>query len=101
MASANDIAVESAEGFELSMPESGDRACAGEVILHGDGTNLGNVDVPHGSAKGIEDDGFCSKAHPQRSFERNVFGGELRKSHDHPPKSTSATSRNSARFTFA
>ena len=40
MASANDIAVKSAEGFELSMIESGDRACAGQVILHGAGTHL-------------------------------------------------------------
>ncbi len=101
MASANAIAVKSAEGFELSMIESGNRACADQVILHGAGTHLCNVGVPHGSAKGIEDDGFCSKTHPQRLFERNVFGSELRKFHDNPPKSTSATRRNSARFTFA
>lgn len=101
MPPAYGMAVESAEGLELSVPESSDRTCASEVDLHGFGTNLCNVDVPHCLAKGIEDDSFCSKAHPKGLLEDNVFSGEVGKFHGNPPKSTLATSRNFARFTLA
>ena len=99
--SGNGMAVESAEGLKLSMPEGGNRACAGKVTFNGQGIDLRDVDITHCPAKSLEDTRFCPKTHPYGLFEGNVFVAELIKHHDRPPKSISATLRNSGRFTFA
>ena len=83
------------------MPKRSDRPRSGEIILYGIGLDLGNVDVPHCPAKGFQYNGFCPEAHAHGLLEDYVSGNELGKLHDNPPKSTSATSRSSGRFTLA
>jgi hypothetical protein len=93
--------IESAKCVKLSMPERRDGALPGEIIQCGVGSDLGNVDVSHSLAKGLQDNGFRSKTHAHGLFNGYVVGSELDKFHDSPPKSTSATNRNSGRFTLA
>src|SRR3989304_4174609 len=101
MASTDEESIESAQGFEFSMPKGRDGSRPIEIMLYAVGCNLCNLDVPHGSAEGMEDNRFGPEPHAHGLFQCDVFGGERREFHDNPPKSISDTSLNSGRLTLA
>ena len=101
MASAKDELIESSKCLILTMPESGYRTLAVKIIQYGVGSDLGNIDVSNGPTKGIQGNGFRSKAHAHKLFQYYIFVSKLGKFHDKPPKLISDTSRSCGRFTLA